>query len=380
LVAAGANVLLLGPMPTPAVAMLTRSQKASAGIVISASHNPYTDNGVKFFNADGKKLSDAVEEEIERTLSHPMETVPSPQLGKASRMVDASGRYIEFCKSTFPQSLSLRGLKLVLDCAHGATYQTAPQVFAELGAEVIVIGADPDGYNINDGVGSTSPAALQARVLSEQADAGIAFDGDGDRVQCVAADGTVIDGDELLFVIANDLVRQNRAPKGVVGTLMSNLGLEQALQEKGVDLVRAQVGDRFVLEEMAQRGWQLGGEASGHIICGDLTTTGDGIIAALQVMAAVVRSGESLLTLKSGLYKYPQTLLNVTVSPDFRLTECTEALEESRRVEAELAGRGRLVLRPSGTEPLIRVMIEGTDGSENQMLAERIAQAISSAQ
>ena len=380
LVAAGANVLLLGPMPTPAVAMLTRSQKASAGIVISASHNPYTDNGVKFFNADGKKLSDAVEEEIEKTLSHPMETVPSPQLGKASRMVDASGRYIEFCKSTFPQSLSLRGLKLVLDCAHGATYQTAPQVFAELGAEVIVIGADPDGYNINDGVGSTSPAALQARVLSEQADAGIAFDGDGDRVQCVAADGTVIDGDELLFVIANDLVRQNRAPKGVVGTLMSNLGLEQALQEKGVDLVRAQVGDRFVLEEMAQRGWQLGGEASGHIICGDLTTTGDGIIAALQVMAAVVRSGESLLTLKSGLYKYPQTLLNVTVSPDFRLTECTEALEESRRVEAELAGRGRLVLRPSGTEPLIRVMIEGTDGSENQMLAERIAQAISSAQ
>ncbi len=380
LVAAGANVLLLGPMPTPAVAMLTRSQKASAGIVISASHNPYTDNGVKFFNADGKKLSDAVEEEIERTLSHPMETVPSPQLGKASRMVDASGRYIEFCKSTFPQSLSLRGLKLVLDCAHGATYQIAPQVFAELGAEVIVIGADPDGYNINDGVGSTSTAALQARVLSEKADAGIAFDGDGDRVQCVAADGTVIDGDELLFVIANDLVRQNRAPKGVVGTLMSNLGLEQALQEKGVDLVRAQVGDRFVLEEMSKRGWMLGGEASGHIICGDLTTTGDGIIAALQVMAAVVRSGESLLTLKSGLYKYPQTLLNVTVSPDFRLTECTEALEESRRVEAELAGRGRLVLRPSGTEPLIRVMIEGTDGSENQMLAERIAQVISSAQ
>jgi phosphoglucosamine mutase len=380
LVAAGANVLLLGPMPTPAVAMLTRSQKASAGIVISASHNPYTDNGIKFFNADGKKLSDAVEEEIEKTLSYPMETVPSPQLGKAIRMVDAPGRYIEFCKSTFPQSLSLRGLRLVLDCAHGATYQIAPQVFAELGAEVAVIGADPNGYNINDGVGSTSPAALQARVLSEQADAGIAFDGDGDRVQCVAADGTVIDGDELLFIIANDLVRLNRAPKGVVGTLMSNLGLEQALQEKGVDLVRAQVGDRFVLEEMAQRGWQLGGEASGHIICGDLTTTGDGIIAALQVMAAVVRSGESLLTLKSGLYKYPQTLLNVTVSSDFRLNECTAALEESRRVEAELAGRGRLVLRPSGTEPLIRVMIEGTDGSENQALAERIAQAISNAQ
>jgi len=363
-------------MPTPAVAMLTRSQKASAGIVISASHNRYTDNGIKFFNADGKKLSDDVEDEIEQVLSQPMETVPSPELGKASRMVDASGRYIEFCKSTFPQSLSLRGLRLVLDCAHGATYQVAPQVFSELGAEVILMGVDPDGYNINDGVGSTSPAALQAKVLSEQADAGIAFDGDGDRVQCVAADGTVIDGDELLFVIANDLVRQNRAPKGVVGTLMSNLGLEQALQEKGVDLVRAQVGDRYVLEEMAERGWQLGGEASGHIICGDLTTTGDGIIAALQVMAAVVRSGESLLNLKSGLYKYPQTLLNVTVSSDFRLNECTAALEESRRVEAELAGRGRLVLRPSGTEPLIRVMIEGTDGSENQLLAERIAEAI----
>lgn len=376
LVAAGANVLLLGPMPTPAVAMLTRSQKASAGIVISASHNPYTDNGIKFFNADGKKLSDEVEEEIEEILSQPMETVPSPELGKANRMVDASGRYIEFCKSSFPHSLSLRGLKLVLDCAHGATYQIAPQVFAELGAEVIAIGAEPDGYNINEGVGSTSPAALQARVLSEKADAGIAFDGDGDRVQCVAADGTVIDGDELLFIITNDLVRQNRAPEGVVGTLMSNLGLEQALREKGVDLVRAKVGDRFVLEEMAQRGWQLGGEASGHIICGEQTTTGDGIIAALQVMAAVVRSGETLLTLKSGLHKYPQTLLNVTVSPDFLLAECAAALDESRRVEEVLSGRGRLVLRPSGTEPLIRVMIEGTDGSENLMLAERIAQTI----
>ena len=376
LVAAGANVLLLGPMPTPAVAMLTRSQKASAGIVISASHNPYTDNGIKFFNADGKKLSDEVEEEIEEILSQPMETVPSPELGKANRMVDASGRYIEFCKSSFPHSLSLRGLKLVLDCAHGATYQIAPQVFAELGAEVIAIGAEPDGYNINEGVGSTSPAALQARVLSEQADAGIAFDGDGDRVQCVAADGTVIDGDEWLFIITNDLVRQNRAPEGVVGTLMSNLGLEQALREKGVDLVRAKVGDRFVLEEMAQRGWQLGGEASGHIICGEQTTTGDGIIAALQVMAAVVRSGETLLTLKSGLHKYPQTLLNVTVSPDFLLAECAAALDESRRIEEVLSGRGRLVLRPSGTEPLIRVMIEGTDGSENLMLAERIAQTI----
>ena len=376
LVAAGARVTLLGPMPTPAVAMLTRSQKASAGIVISASHNAYTDNGIKFFDANGAKLSDDVELEIERLLAEPMQTVPSAELGKASRMVDAPGRYVEFCKNTFPEALSLRGMKLILDCAHGATYQIAPQVFSELGADVKVIGADPDGYNINKEVGSTAPAALQAKVLSEGADAGIAFDGDGDRVQCVAADGSVVDGDELLYVIANDRLQQGNAPEGVVGTLMSNLGMEQALADKGVSLVRAKVGDRYVLELMKEHDWLLGGEASGHIICADLTTTGDGIIAALQVVAAMARSGESLLALKSAMHKLPQTLINVTVPEGFVLEQSDAVQQESQRVQSLLEGRGRLVLRPSGTEPLIRIMIEGADAAENQRLAEGIAEVI----
>lgn len=376
LVAAGARVTLLGPMPTPAVAMLTRSQKASAGIVISASHNAYTDNGIKFFDANGAKLSDDVELEIERLLAEPMQTVPSAELGKASRMVDAPGRYVEFCKNTFPEALSLRGMKLILDCAHGATYQIAPQVFSELGADVTVIGADPDGYNINKEVGSTAPAALQAKVLSEGADAGIAFDGDGDRVQCVAADGSVVDGDELLYVIANDRLQQGNAPEGVVGTLMSNLGMEQALADKGVSLVRAKVGDRYVLELMKEHDWLLGGEASGHIICADLTTTGDGIIAALQVVAAMARSGESLLALKSAMHKLPQTLINVTVPEGFILEQSDAVQQESQRVQSLLEGRGRLVLRPSGTEPLIRIMIEGADAAENQRLAEGIAEVI----
>lgn len=376
LVAAGARVTLLGPMPTPAVAMLTRSQKASAGIVISASHNAYTDNGIKFFNAAGTKLSDELELEIERMLAEPMETVPSSSLGKASRMVDAPGRYVEFCKNTFPDALSLDGMKLVLDCAHGATYQVAPQVFRELGAEVVLMGAEPDGYNINREVGSTSPAALQSRVLSEGADAGIAFDGDGDRVQCVAADGSVVDGDELLYVIANDRLQNGEAPEGVVGTLMSNLGMEQALADKGVALERARVGDRYVLELMAEKGWLLGGEASGHIICGDLTTTGDGIVAALQVVAAMARSGETLVALKSALHKLPQTLINVVVRDGFVLEEAEAVTVARQQVETVLGDRGRLVLRPSGTEPLIRVMIEGADAGENQRLAESIAEAI----
>ena len=376
LVAAGARVTLLGPMPTPAVAMLTRSQKASAGIVISASHNAYPDNGVKFFDGAGSKLSDELELEIERMLSEPMETVPSADLGKASRMVDAPGRYVEFCKNTFPDKLSLNGLKLVLDCAHGATYQVAPQVFTELGADVVLIGAEPDGYNINHEVGSTSPAALQAKVLGEAADAGIAFDGDGDRVQLVAADGSVVDGDELLYIIANDRLQNGEPPEGVVGTLMSNLGMEQALADKGIALQRAQVGDRYVLECMSERGWLLGGEASGHIICGDLTTTGDGIIAALQVLAAMVRSGDSLLALKGAMRKLPQTLINVTVPEGFVLEDCEAAEIERQRVEDILGSRGRLVLRPSGTEPLIRVMIEGADAAENHRLAEGIAGAI----
>ena len=376
LVAAGARVTLLGPMPTPAVAMLTRSQKASAGIVISASHNAYPDNGVKFFDGAGSKLSDELELEIERMLSEPMETVPSADLGKASRMVDAPGRYVEFCKNTFPGKLSLNGLKLVLDCAHGATYQVAPQVFTELGADVVLIGAAPDGYNINHEVGSTSPAALQAKVLGEAADVGIAFDGDGDRVQLVAADGSVVDGDELLYIIANDRLQNGEPPEGVVGTLMSNLGMEQALADKGIALQRAQVGDRYVLECMSERGWLLGGEASGHIICGDLTTTGDGIIAALQVLAAMVRSGDSLLALKGAMRKLPQTLINVTVPEGFVLEDCEAAEIERQRVEDILGSRGRLVLRPSGTEPLIRVMIEGADAAENHRLAEGIAGAI----
>jgi len=376
LVAAGARVTLLGPMPTPAVAMLTRSQKASAGIVISASHNTFSDNGIKFFNADGGKLSDEVELQIEAQLAQPMETVPSAQLGKATRLSDAPGRYVEFCKNTFPAALSLRGLKLVIDCAHGATYQVAPQVFAELGASVVQVGAEPDGFNINEGVGSTSPATLQERVLSEQADAGIAFDGDGDRVQCVAADGSVVDGDELLFIIAMDRVRRGAVVEGVVGTQMTNLGMEQALAEHGVSLVRASVGDRHVLAAMSQRGWSLGGEASGHIICGDVATTGDGIIAALQILAAMIGSGESLLTLKNGMHKLPQTMINVPIAAGFELAQCAPALAESARVEALLAGRGRLVLRPSGTEPLIRVMIEGADAAENLQLAESIAEVI----
>ena len=370
LVAAGARVTLLGPMPTPAVAMLTRSQKASAGIVISASHNAYTDNGIKFFNASGAKLSDDLELEIERMLAEPMVTVPSAFLGKASRMVDAPGRYVEFCKNTFPDSLSLEGMKLVLDCAHGATYQVAPQVFRELGAELVLMGVEPDGYNINQEVGSTSPAALQSKVLSEGADVGIAFDGDGYRVQCVAADGSVVDGDELLFIIANDRLQFGESLLGVVGTLMSNLGMEQALADKGVALERAQVGDRYVLERMTALGWLLGGEASGHIICADLTTTGDGIVAALQVMAAMARSGEALVALKSALHKLPQTLINVEVRDAFVLGESQVVAAARRRVEEALGDRGRLVLRPSGTEPLIRVMIEGADAGENQRLLE----------
>ncbi len=376
LVAAGARVTLLGPMPTPAVAMLTRSQKASAGIVISASHNPFSDNGIKFFNADGGKLSDEVELQIEAQLGQPMETVPSAELGKATRLSDAPGRYVEFCKNTFPAALSLRGLKLVVDCAHGATYQVAPQVFAELGASVVEVGAEPDGFNINEGVGSTSPAALQEKVLSEQADAGIAFDGDGDRVQCVAADGSVVDGDELLFIIAMDRVRRGGIVEGVVGTQMTNLGMEQGLAEHGISLVRAGVGDRHVLAAMSQNGWLLGGEASGHIICGDVATTGDGIIAALQVLAAMIGSGESLLSLKSGMRKLPQTMINVPIAAGFELTQCAPALAESERVEALLADRGRLVLRPSGTEPVIRVMIEGRDAAENLQLAEGLAEVI----
>ena len=376
LVAAGANVKLLGPLPTPGIALLTRTQKADAGIVISASHNPYFDNGIKFFNGQGSKLSDELELQIEAMIDSPMETVDSEQLGKASRIVDAAGRYVEYCKSTFPDDLSLKGMKLVIDCAHGATYHIAPAVFEELGATTIVIGATPDGYNINDGVGSTEPAALQAKVVEEGADIGIAFDGDGDRLQMVNAKGQLLTGDDVLYVLAMHRLANGDSDAGIVGTLMTNMGLELALEAGGLRLARAKVGDRYVKELMVAEGWSLGGESSGHIICGDLSTTGDGVIAALQVLAAVRASEKSLEALASGFNPLPQVLVNVRISKGFDLTAHPAIAEACRRVESELEGRGRLLLRPSGTEPVIRVMVEGDETVAIDALAGEVADAI----
>jgi phosphoglucosamine mutase len=376
LVAAGANVKLLGPLPTPGIALLTRTQKADAGIVISASHNPYFDNGIKFFNGQGSKLSDELELQIEAMIDSPMETVDSEQLGKASRIVDAAGRYVEYCKSTFPDDLSLKGMKLVIDCAHGATYHIAPAVFEELGATTVLIGATPDGYNINDGVGSTEPAALQARVVEEGADIGIAFDGDGDRLQMVNAKGQLLTGDDVLYVLAMHRLANGDSDAGIVGTLMTNMGLELALEAGGLRLARAKVGDRYVKELMVAEGWSLGGESSGHIICGDLSTTGDGVIAALQVLAAVRASGKSLEALASGFNPLPQVLVNVRITKGFDLTAHPAIAEACRRVESELEGRGRLLLRPSGTEPVIRVMVEGDETVAIDALAGQVADAI----
>ena len=376
LVAAGANVKLLGPLPTPGIALLTRTQNADAGIVISASHNPYFDNGIKFFNGQGSKLSDELELQIEAMIDSPMETVDSEQLGKASRIVDAAGRYVEYCKSTFPDDLSLKGMKLVIDCAHGATYHIAPAVFEELGATTVVIGATPDGYNINDGVGSTEPAALQAKVLEEGADIGIAFDGDGDRLQMVNAKGELLTGDDVLYVLAMHRLANGDSDAGIVGTLMTNMGLELALEAGGLRLARAKVGDRYVKELMVAEGWSLGGESSGHIICGDLSTTGDGVIAALQVLAAVRASGKTLDALASGFNPLPQVLVNVRISKGFDLTAHPTIGEACRRVESELEGRGRLLLRPSGTEPVIRVMVEGDNSVAIDALAGQVAEAI----
>lgn len=376
LVAAGANVKLLGPLPTPGIALLTRTQKADAGIVISASHNPYFDNGIKFFNGQGSKLSDELELQIEAMIDSPIQTVDSEQLGKASRIVDAAGRYIEYCKSTFPDALSLKGLKLVIDCAHGATYHIAPAVFEELGATTVVIGATPDGYNINDGVGSTEPAALQAKVLEERADIGIAFDGDGDRLQMVNAKGELLTGDDVLYVLAMHRLANGDSDAGIVGTLMTNMGLELALEAGGLRLARAKVGDRYVKELMVAEGWSLGGESSGHIICGDVSTTGDGVIAALQVLAAVRASGKSLEALASGFNPLPQVLVNVRIKKGFDLSAYPAIGEACRRVESELEGRGRLLLRPSGTEPVIRVMVEGDDTVAIDALAGEVADAI----
>ncbi len=373
--AAGADILLLGPMPTPAIAYLTRTLHADAGIVISASHNPYHDNGIKFFSANGAKLPDAVELAIEAAHAEAMTMASPDALGKASRVVDAGGRYIEFCKSSFPNALDLKGLHLVVDCANGATYHVAPDVFRELGAKVTTLGDQPDGLNINVDCGSTHPQALQAKVLELGADLGIALDGDGDRVLMVDHRGELVDGDELLYIIASTRHRQQPLP-GVVGTLMSNLGMELALREAGMDFFRAKVGDRYVMESLGQRGWSLGGESSGHLICLDCTTTGDGIISALQVLRALIEQGKSLHELKSGMRKLPQCLVNVRLSS--RLELGNEKAIQAAVAEAEktLGSRGRVLLRPSGTEPLIRVMVEGEDADQVAGLAEQIAHVV----
>ena len=376
LVAAGANVKLVGPLPTPGIALLTRSQKADAGIVISASHNPYYDNGIKFFNGQGSKLSDELELQIEAMIDSPMETVDSDQLGKASRIADAAGRYIEYCKSTFPDELSLKGLKIVIDCAHGATYNIAPGVFSELGADVTLMGAEPDGYNINQGVGSTEPEALQQRVMEEGADLGVAFDGDGDRLQMVNREGQLLTGDDVLYILAMHRLATGGSDSGVVGTLMTNMGLELALEQSGLRLARAKVGDRYVKELMVAEGWSLGGESSGHIICGNLSTTGDGVIAALQVLAAVVVSGRSLSQLTSGFTPLPQVLVNVRIKKGFDIAAHQAINDACERVEQALIGRGRLLLRPSGTEPVIRVMVEGDETVAIDSLANEVAEAI----
>ncbi|HEV7777273.1 MAG TPA: phosphoglucosamine mutase [Luteibacter sp.] len=379
LVASGVDVRLLGPMPTPAVAFLTRSLRADAGIVISASHNPHEDNGIKFFSAQGEKFSDEVEEAIERELDGSLATLPSDRLGKASRVADAVARYAEFCKATVPEDFSLRGMRLVLDCAHGATYQVAPKVFSELGAEVSGIGIEPDGLNINRGVGSTHPEALARAVVEREADLGIAFDGDGDRVRLIDRDGTVTDGDDMLYVIARSWLRRGWMRGPVVGTLMSNYGLERALRAIEVPLVRANVGDRYVLQQLKEQGGVLGGETSGHILCLDRFTTGDGIIAALALLEALAESGETYAQARAGLTKLPQTMLNVRAEGARQAldTEAVQAcLAEVRQV---LEGRGRVVLRASGTEPLVRVTIEAADAAEVDRLANQLAEAVKSA-
>lgn len=374
--AAGVDVCLVGPLPTPGVAYLTRALRLQAGVVISASHNPYDDNGIKFFSAAGTKLPDEVELAIEAEMDAPMGCVDSARLGRARRIDDARGRYIEFCKSTFPNELNLRGLKLVVDCAHGAAYHVAPDVFHELGAEVHVIGAEPNGTNINAGVGATAPAALRQAVLERRADLGIALDGDGDRLVMVDANGSIYDGDQLLYAIVAGRLAQGERVAGVVGTLMSNLALEHALASLGIPFVRAAVGDRYVLEQLIERGWLLGGENSGHILCLDKHSTGDGIIAALQVLAALRQQDASPAQVLGRLELYPQALINVPMAKGFAW-QADEAIAAARQAaEQALAGQGRVLLRPSGTEPLLRVMVEGRDAALVREQAEAIAQAV----
>jgi phosphoglucosamine mutase len=373
---AGVDVLLTGPLPTPGVAYLTRALRLSLGLVISASHNPFPDNGVKFFSARGAKLPDAWEQEVEAALEEPPQWVDSHGLGKARRLDDAQGRYVEFCKSTVAGELTLKGLKLVVDGAHGAAYAVAPSVFHELGAEVVSIGCSPDGVNINDGFGATHPEALTRAVREHGADYGFALDGDADRLQVVDAAGRLYNGDELLYLLAADRLAQGEPVAGVVGTLMTNLAVEQALRERGVELVRAKVGDRYVLEELLARGWQLGGEGSGHLIALDRHTTGDGLISALQVLQAVVRSGRTLPELLERVKLFPQVLVNVRLRPGQDWKHAPALADVQHRVSAELGERGRILIRPSGTEPLLRVMVEADEAALAERCAQRLAEAV----
>ena len=378
--AAGVNVSLIGPMPTPGIAYLTRTARASAGIVISASHNSYEDNGIKFFSGAGSKLDDAIELKIEGKMSEDLVTVESANLGKAERFSDASGRYIEYCKSTFPAELSLKGLTIVVDCANGAAYDIAPHVFVELGAEVIPIFNQPNGFNINADCGSTCPETLQKTVVENNADLGIGLDGDGDRVVMVDSKGALVDGDQLLYVMACYRANQDRQCSGIAGTLMSNFGLELACAELGLEFVRANVGDRYVLQVLKEKGWKLGGESSGHIICLDKSTTGDGIVAALEVLAAMVASGQALDDLVAGMTKFPQVLVNVRTEQSAlsskQIMSHDQVAMAVQDVENCLNSEGRVVLRPSGTEPLIRVMVEGRDPGLVQKYAQQIADSV----
>lgn len=377
--AAGVDTRMLGPMPTPAIAYLTRTLRAKAGIVISASHNPYYDNGIKFFSVDGTKLPDELELQIEQYLDSPMTTVESAHLGKVKRIVDAAGRYIEFCKATVPTSLDFRGMRIVIDCAHGATYHIAPHVFREVGAEVVAIGADPDGLNINDECGATRPENLVAKVLEYRADIGIALDGDGDRLIMVDHKGEIVDGDELIYIIAKSRLNAGQLTGPVVGTLMTNLGMEHALKKEGVKLLRAKVGDRYVMEMLTAEKGILGGEGSGHIICLDKTTTGDGIVAALQVLAEMRQSGKSLYELKSGMQKYPQVLINVKVAKKVDIDKVESVQKAVAAVEKKLGDEGRVLLRASGTEPLIRVMVEGMNEELVKKYANQLADDVRNA-
>ncbi len=376
--AAGVDSHLLGPMPTPAIAYLTRALRAQAGIVISASHNPYYDNGIKFFSAQGTKLPDVIEHAIEEQLAQPMTVVDSSKLGKAARVAEARGRYIEFCKSTVSSHLNLKGMKVVVDCANGATYDVAPSVFLEVGAEVAELAVAPNGLNINDSCGSNHPAALQKAVLAEHADVGIAFDGDGDRVIMVDAKGEVVDGDELLFILARDGLQGKRLSGGIVGTLMSNLGLELALQQLGFQFKRANVGDRYVLEELLRSGWQLGGETSGHVICLNSTTTGDGIIAALQILAIMHQTGLGLHELKAGMQKFPQVMLNVRIQSKFDAAQQPRIQQAIVAAQTALGQQGRVLIRPSGTEPVVRIMVEGESLGQVEAIAKELATIVES--